>query len=154
MYIIGFEFPPPDGSIMPPSGLQLPGQDEAAEVIRPCHQVVPAPAHDPQMGAVGGPQLVGPDGLGVVLLLCLEDHNLCGFDQSLPFEDAMDGGFLDMEALASVMRSANCLGLSPGCSLALATTVRSSWGPSLFQGRLVPPLLSSNLLSACRYNHG
>ncbi len=78
--------------------LQAPGQDEAAVVVQDGHQVVVAPAHHLQVGAVGGPHLVGPARLAPVLLLGGEAYDLCRLDEAVAPEQSVAGRLRDGES--------------------------------------------------------
>ena len=65
------------------------GQDESGVVVHDGDHVVVAPSHYPEVGGIGGSQLVGAGGLPMVLLTRSQPH-LRPLHQPLPAQDAVD----------------------------------------------------------------
>ncbi len=74
----------------PHRGAQLPGDDEAREIVQHGREIVPSPASDLQGGEIGLPQLVGRGGLVPELVGCLDDDVGWAGDEIVCLEQAID----------------------------------------------------------------
>ena len=71
---------------------ELPGDNEAREVIEHGREIVPAPPRDLEMGEVGLPQLVGRRGLVFELFGRLDDDVGRTGDKIVRFQEPIDRG--------------------------------------------------------------
>ena len=69
---------------------ELPGDDEAGEVVEHGGEIIPAPADDLEVGEVGLPQLVGRRGLVLDRLGRLADDVGGAGDQVVRFQQSID----------------------------------------------------------------
>ena len=93
---------------------ELPGDDEAREVVEHGREIVPAPAGDLEIGEVGLPELVGRRGLVLELVGRLDDDVGRAGDEVVRLEQPIDRGLRDKVCFSSVKRTASSRGLSSG----------------------------------------
>ena len=74
---------------------ELPGDNEAREVVQHGGEIVPAPARDLEIGEVGLPELVGRRGLVLELLGRFDDDVGRAGDKIVRFQQPIDRGLRD-----------------------------------------------------------
>ena len=134
---------------------ELPGDNEAREVVQHRGEIVPAPARDLEIGEVSLPELVGGRGLVLELLGRFDDDVGRADDKIVRFQQPINRGPRKLETEAApqsqaveVKRGDTTKGLGP-CFISRLSLSRLRSCPQRYQSRRRSALLPLFLTAKC-----